>query len=706
MIGKTIAHYKITEELGRGGMGVVYKAEDTKLHRAVALKFLPPDVEENAERRGRFLIEARAAAALNHPNIATIHAIEEAEGRAFIVMEFIDGEVLKRRIDKGPMDLEEALSIAKSIAEGLKAAHGKGIIHRDIKSSNIMVTAENRVKIMDFGLAKLAGVSPFTKTGETTLGTIAYMSPEQIQGGEVDHRTDLWSFGVLLYQMITGHRPFTGDYEATLIYEILNSEPRAIQTFRPDVPEHIVSLVSGLLQKDPSQRIATAKEALERFKGKPPFAKKEEKEKSIAVLYFENMSSEKENEYFCAGMTEDLIIDLSKIEGLRVIARTDVLPFREQEVNSRQVGEALRVHYILEGSVRKAGNRMRITAQLVDVGSGFQVWAERYDRLIEDIFDVQIEVSEQIAEALELSLTDRERKSLAKKPTEDLRAYDFYMRGSELLSRRSQKERETAIQMFEHAIAIDPGFALVYVSLAEAYSYNYLFFGGDPIWVEKMKKMNEKALSLDPDLIEAQFGIGMVYFFEKQFDKAREEFERVLGVKGDFYPACFWMIWTSVLLDDPDSVVKYCKKAAELKPYSEEPWHFMEMSLKMKGDLKAAEKAGAKVVELATRKLEVNPNDLLALGRLAIAYANKGMKDRAIDAINSIMMIGPEDGISLYNGTIAYNVLGMQEKALDCLDASLERGTSNLLEWLDRDMYLDTLRDNPRFKEIIAKYGI
>jgi tetratricopeptide (TPR) repeat protein len=375
-------------------------------------------------------------------------------------------------------------------------------------------------------------------------------------------------------------------------------------------------------------------------------------------------------------------------------------------VNSRQVGEALRVDYILEGSVRKAANRIRITAQLVDVGSGFQIWAERYDRLIEDIFDVQVEVSERIAGALELSLTESEKRSIAKKPTDDLRAYDFYMRGNEFLSRRWQKDRLAAVRMYEHALSIDPHFALAYVALAEAYSYNYLFFGGERSWLEKMIEMNEKALSLDPDLVEAEFGVGMAYFLQKRFARAKEEFAKVIEAKSDFYPAHYWLIWTSILLNDFETAIAYGEKAAALKPYSEEPWHLIEQSYRMKGDLEAADEAGRVVIDLAAHKLDLNPNDLMALSRMAIAYANKGMEKKAVDAINTITELDPEDGMALYNCSGAYSVLGMKEEALRLFAISLEKGTTNLIEWVDNDPYLDPMRGDPEFNRIRERFSV
>jgi non-specific serine/threonine protein kinase len=705
LIDDIISHYKILEKLGEGGMGEVYLAQDTKLRRKVALKFLPSEYTSEPELKTRFTREAQAAASLNHPNIITVHEVAEHEDRLYIAMEYVEGESLKDLIRRKKIPTKQVIDTALQICQGLSAAHESGIIHRDIKPQNILMGKDKRVRICDFGLVKLKRDLALTQVG-STLGTIAYMSPEQARGEEVDHRTDIWALGVVLYEMLTGKLPFQGDHEAAIIYEILNAEPKAIQWFRSDVPDHVVTLVSQLLEKDPDNRLSSTEEIIQRLQEPLPERTPGEGKKSLAVLYLENMSSEKENEYFCAGMTDDLIIDLSKIQHLRVIPRSDVLPFRGKEVNSRQVGKTLGVHYVLEGSVRKGGNRIRITAQLIDVKSGFQVWAERYDRLIEDIFDVQIEVSEKIAEALKVSLTESEKQSLAKKPTDDVRAYDFYMRGTEFLSRRGQKDRQTAIQMFEHALSIDPNFSLAYVALAEAYSFNYITFGGDRSWLEKMMEMNERALSLDPDLVEAQFGIGMVYFHQKRFAEAKRNFAKVLKSKSDFYPACYWLGLTSVILEDFDSALEYFRGAAAMKPYSEEPWHYLEQTFRKIGKAKAAQEAASKMIELGTRKLEVNPKDEVVLSRLAVTYANMGESKRALDAAKKVMDIDPDDGVVLYNCAGTYACLGMKEEALKYLQKALERGMANIFAWVKGDPYLEPIRDLPEFQEMLSKYSV
>jgi serine/threonine protein kinase/Flp pilus assembly protein TadD len=696
-----MSHYTIQEKLGEGGMGEVYLAEDTKLKRQVALKFLPQEIDAQAEERERFKLEARAAAALNHPNITTVHAIEEIEGKTCIVMEYIDGQELREKIKTGAMKLEEAFKIAVQIAEGLQAAHEKGIVHRDIKSSNIMLTARGHVKIMDFGLAKLAGVSKITKSG-TTVGTTSYMSPEQIQAMEVDHRTDLWSFGVLLYEMLTGQLPFRGAYDAAIIYEILNEEPEAIKRFRADVPDHIVTLVSQLLQKDPGKRLSSAQHVIERLGPRSPEESKREGERSIAVLYFENMSPEKENEYFCAGMTEDLIFDLSKIQKLRVIPRSDVLPFRDKEVSSRRVGEMLGVNYILEGSVRKGASKIRITAQLIEVKSGFQVWADRYDRLLEDIFDIQIEVSEKIAEALKVSLTDSEKRSLAKKPTVDLRAYDLYKRGSEFLIKRGKKNFDAAIQMFEHALTIDPTFSLAYMSIAEAHYFCYVY-DGDRSHLDKMIQMKEKLLHLDPESIEAHCITAMVSFYQKHFEEAKRLFEGVIGLRDDFYLAYYWLGLTTVILGDYQSGITYFKKAAAMKPYSEEPVNFLRETYLRAGDRKAADQAAAETIERVQRKLEVDPEDFIALSRMAAAYASLGDEAKAVDTIRKVMEIDPDDAIAFYNCAGAYAVLGKKKEALAVMEKVLGYGFFHLMEWIAGDPHLESIRDDPQYQELIAK---
>ena len=684
-------------------MGVVYKAQDTKLDRVVALKFLPNHLTANEIERARLLQEAKAAAALNHPNICTIYGIEEHDDELFIVMEFVDGKNLRTQISipGSPIPLDQIVDWSLQVVGALTAAHEKGVTHRDIKPDNIIVTARNQIKVMDFGLAKLKGSLGLTRSG-ASVGTIAYMSPEQIQGLEVDQRTDLWALGVVLYEMLTGQRPFRGAHESAIMYEILNVQPQAIQTVRPGSPEHLQVLVSRLLQKDPAKRISSAAEIIPLLKKSSAETPSPKGEKSIAVLYFENMSSEKEGDYFCAGMTEDIITDLSKIKVLQVVSRTDVLPFRNKEVNTRQVGEMLTVSYILEGSVRKAGDKMRITAQLIDVRTGFHLWAERFDRLVEDIFDLQNEVSQKIAEALKVSLSASEKQSLAQKPTDDLRAYDFYMRGREFLHRGGRKNKEAAIQMFENAVASDPCLAAAYAGLAEAYSYMYEWYDGNASWLGRVIEMNQKALTLDPTSIEARFGIAVVYFHQKRFSEAKRTLEGIVQENSQFYPAYMRLGAISEISTDLDSALRYYRRASELKPYEDDPWMHVDRIYRKMGLDDSAEETAKKVIEVTSRKLEASLDDLIVMSRLAEVYARFGAKEEAYATLKAVFERDPTDGLALYNCSCAYALLGDKNEALVSLRRAFESGFKAVMNRARDDDAFDSLHDDPEFNHLIA----
>ncbi len=699
-----VAHYELFEKLGEGGMGVVYKAQDTRLDRVVALKFLSHHLTSNETERARFLREAKAAGSLNHTNICTIYGIEEHDDEQFIVMEYVDGKTLRSHLagSRSPMSVDQIVDWGNQVVEALAAAHEKGIIHRDIKPDNIMITGRNQIKVMDFGLAKLKGSSGLTRSG-ISVGTIAYMSPEQIQGMNVDHRTDLWALGVILYEMLTGQHPFQGQYEPTIMYEILNVQPKAIQVLRPESPEHLQVLVSRLLEKDHTKRVSSAAEIAPQLRKPTASLPAAKDEKSIAVLYFENMSSEKEGDYFCAGMTEDIITDLSKIKVLQVISRTDVLPFRNKEVNIRQVGEMLNVNYVLEGSVRKAGYRMRITAQLIDVRTGFHLWAERFDRMVEDIFDLQTEVARKIAEALKVSLSESEERQIAQKPTDDLKAYDFYMRGQDLLHRRGRKNTESAIQMFENAVAIDPTLAPAYAGLAEACSYMYEWYDGKGSWLGKGIEMNQRALALDPASLEARFGIAMVYLHQKRIAEARRVLEGILQDNSQFYPACVRLGMILEISGDIEAAGEYYRRASGLKPYEDDPWMHLDRVYRRMGRNELAEEAARKVIEVASRKLEASLEDLMVMSRLAVAYARFGAKEEANATLKAVYQRGPTDGLALYNCACAYALLGEKTKSLLALRSAFDSGFRAVMNTAKTDEAFDSFRDDPAFAALIAE---
>ena len=536
LVGNTVSHYKIVRKLGRGGMGVVYEAEDTQLGRRVAVKFLSEETQRDAAALERFQREARAASGLNHPGICTVHAIEQHERQHFIVMELLEGQTLAQRIGGQPFALPELLDLGIQIADALESAHSKGIVHRDLKPANLFVNSRGQVKVLDFGLAKIALAHQALATGEpasevetmlkagdltalgSVLGTASYMSPEQARGQLTDARTDLFSLGTVLYQMATGSSPFKGDTEAVVFDSILNREPRPAHEVNPDLPGEFGRILNKALEKDRTLRYQTATELktdLLRLRrdldsGRRRAAEladskggaEKPAEKSIAVLYFENLGGAQEDEYFRDGITEDIITELSKIKGLNIFSRPAVLAHRDKSVTPAQVGLQIGAAYVLNGSLRRAGNRLRINAQLIDTRTNFPLWSERYDREMKDVFEVQDEIAHKIADALRITLTPQEQQALAAKPTDDLHAYDLYLRGRSYARRLTRQDFEFALQMYENAVAQDPSFALAYAAIANVCAFYHYHYAREQVWLDRARAASERAVSLQPDIPE------------------------------------------------------------------------------------------------------------------------------------------------------------------------------------------------------------
>jgi len=576
VIGRIISHYRILEKLGEGGMGVVYKAEDTRLKRIVALKFLPPALTRDSDAKERFVREAQAASVLDHPNICTIYEVDEVEGQTFIAMACVEGESLKDKIQEGPLEVDEAISITIQVAEGLEEAHEKGIVHRDIKSANIMVTPKGQPRIMDFGLAKLATAeTKLTRTG-SPMGTIAYMSPEQARGEEVDHRTDIWSLGVVLYEIVTGQLPFRGEYEPAIMYSILNENPKPISALRDEVSVALENVVETALAKNPVERYQSAADLVADLRAlnegrtvgvaKQLVARARTAKKSIAVLPFKSLSENKEDEYFSDGTTEDIITQLSKIGELKVISRTSAMRYKHTDKTLREIGRELDVATILEGSVRRAGDRVRIVSQLADVRTGETIWAETYDREMKDIFAIQSDVAQNIATALKARLSPEVKERIEKKPTENLEAYDFYLKGREYYYRYRKQDNENAIQLFKRALELDPNYALAYAGLGDAYSQRTGRFGFEATWLDSAIEASEKAISIDPGCAEAHKSLGLAYMAKGWRHKALEAYGRSVELNPNYYPAVGNIGTTNLAIGEYGEALKWAKKGLVLNP--------------------------------------------------------------------------------------------------------------------------------------------
>jgi serine/threonine protein kinase/Tfp pilus assembly protein PilF len=739
IIGRTISHYEVLDKLGGGGMGVVYKAKDTRLGRSVALKFLPDDISQDPQAIERFRREARAASSLNHPNICTIYDIGEFESRPFIAMELLEGQTLKHRIAEKTIPVSELLDVGIQIADGLEAAHAKGIVHRDIKPANIFLVKKGSAKILDFGLAKLAtqrqsmpdsmsessmptqahlpNAAQLTSPG-SSMGTVAYMSPEQARGEELDARSDLFSLGVVLYEMATGTVPFSGTSVALIFDGILHSAATSATKLNSRLPSALENIFAKALEKDSDLRYQTAAELradLKRLKrdldsSRHPSSEKTESSpahpaaapatsKSVAVLYFENQGGSKEDEYLRDGITEDVITELSKIRGLNTFSRPTVLAFRDKSVTPAQVGQQLGAAYVLTGTLRRAGARLRINAQLVDTRTDFPLWSERFDREMKDVFEVQDEIARKIAEALRVTLSPQELEALAVKPTENLQAYDLYLRGKRYARRQTRQDLEFALQMFENAVAMDPSFALAYAACANACAMFYCNFSRDQLWVERAREASGKAVALRWDLPEVQVSQAWVLYAAELHDEAvrmvRKAIERRRDCEGAYYLLCRSLFAAG----RHQEVLDVAESAIEA---SGEDYNVYVPILNSAGSLEREEEGlniCRRFIAALENHLKQVPEDPRARVLLGVNYARIGREADAVRELNLAITLRANEASILYNAACAFCTLKRKPEALDALRKAWEAGFHDSV-WARRDPELVMLHGDPDFERL------
>ncbi len=703
--------YKVERELGRGGMATVYLAEDFRHGRDVAIKVLHPELA-SALGNDRFLREIRLAARLNHPNILPLFDSGEADGFLYYVMPYIDGESLRDRLNREQqIPLDDSLAIARAVAGALDYAHRNRVVHRDIKPENIMLH-EGQAMVMDFGIGKAlsaAGPDTLTQVG-MVVGTPAYVSPEQAAGEiDIDGRSDQYSLGCVLYEMLSGERPWSGPTAQAVLQKRFIEPPPVLSRVIKDLPDEIDSAITKSLAQDPAARFTSSGEfarALVRLTITTPVAtpvpEGAQAVKSIAVLPFANMSADPENEYFTDGMAEEIINALSKIRSLGVASRTSTFAFKATTQDIREIGKKLEVSAVLEGSVRRMGDKIRVNAQLINVSNGYQLWAERYDREMEDVFAIQDEIAQNIVKALRVVLSEDEKRAIEKVPTEKVEAYDYYLRGRKFFHQHRRTSIEFARQMFTRAIEVDPAYARAYSGIADCCSILYMYFDARESNLKQADSASRKALQLDPDLAEAHAARGLSYSLSKQYAEAAGEFETAMKLDPKLYEAPYFYGRAYLAQGKWFEAAPLFEKAAGLRPEDYQALSFLASAFAGQGRIHEATRASRRAVAAIEKWLDVNPDDARALNLGATIWSNLGETEKALEFAKRSLAIDPEDPQLLYNVACVYSIEGMKEEAINCLGRAIDKGYGHR-EWIEHDSDLNFLRSDSRFHALMER---
>ena len=728
MIGQTVSHYKITAKLGAGGMGQVYLASDTKLDRQVALKFLPSAVWNESEAQQRLIREAKAASKLDHPNIVTIYGIEEFEGRPFIIMANVPGAALNEYCTSAARSIEELIEVAIQIADGLQHAHEAGVIHRDLKPSNILVDDRGRARVLDFGIASLRGAAKLTQAG-STVGTLAYAPPELAMGMEATATSDIYSLGVVMYQMLTGRLPFDADHEAALLYSILNEPPRPLSDFVVSVPADVQKIIMRCLEKQPEKRFASCRELAEELKKcrrgapVPGLVCESVNKPSIAVLPFANMSADPENEYFSDGLSEELMNVLAKNPQLKVTGRTSSFAFKGKHEDLREIGHKLGVETLLEGSVRKAGNRVRITTQLVKASDGFHLWSETYDRVLDDIFAVQDDIAQAVASAMNVALLGENES----KPCCNAECYSLILQANHFNTRNTKEAVEKAIALYQEVLAIDPEDARAWAGISRAYATQGGYGHADNEEAyRKAKYAAEKAVTLDDTLPEAHDTVGWIAMsYEGDWDKAGREFRRGFELAPGNSRSLMGLASYEAVRGQFDDANRHAKESVEIDPLS-------AVAHAWRARIQLISRLYDEARESYTKALVLSPGMTAAQAMMGIICMLQGHYEEAL-------AICQKEGSTGYRScglALIYHALGDKQKSDEQLGILLREGeqwgvqiaivhgwrgeNDQAFEWLERARRLhdpglhtikyspafDSLHDDSRWGEFLDRIGL
>jgi serine/threonine protein kinase/Flp pilus assembly protein TadD len=702
--------YRVERELGRGGMATVYLGHDKRHNRRVAIKVLHPELSHSIGP-DRFLREIELAARLNHPHIVPLFDSGNAEGFLYYVMPVIEGETLRDRLLRdGQIPLEETLQLARGIASALDYAHRQNVIHRDIKPENIMLQ-EGEAVVMDFGIGKAVSVAAndtLTQTG-TVVGTPAYVSPEQAAGeNKIDGRSDQYSLACVLFEMLSGRKAFTGPTAQSVISKRFTDPVPSLRSVYDKTPDEVENALLKALAKEPGERFATTAEFARALiashmstpDGSPLHAGGSAK--SIAVLPFTNMSADPEGDFFADGIADEIITALSKVKSLRVVSRTSSFTFKGKNDDIREIGRKLQVSTILEGSIRKAGKRLRLNAQLVSTTDSSQLWAERYDRELEDVFAIQDEIASSIVAALRLVLTEDEKKAIEQVPTTNIDAYEYYLRGRQFFHQHRRRSHEFARQLYERAIELDPGYALAHCGVADCCSFLYQYFDASEENLRKADSASRRALDLAPQLAEAHASRGLAVSLTGQFVEAEKEFEEAMRLNPKSFEAAYFYARACAAQGKSAEAAKWYERATAVRP---DDFAALLLLSSMYGDLGQTEeriRAVRRSYDAARKHLELNPDNPRALYFGAAALVELGEREKALDWTRRAEQMDPDDPSVLYNVACDYALLEMKEEGVRALTRAIDNGFGHW-KWIEHDSTLDNLRSEPGFAELLAR---
>ncbi len=699
LVSAFAGRYAVECLLGTGGMASVYLAEDSRHHRKVAIKVLRDDfaAELGSER---FLREIAIVARLNHPNILSLYDSGAANGLLYFVMPYIEGESLRNKLERErQLPLDEALDIGLEIADALEYAHSQKVIHRDIKPGNILLAAGHAV-VTDFGIALAARIGERVTGEGVYVGTPQYMSPEQAAAEmDIDGRSDMYSLACVIYEMLLGQPPFVGLNARAIIARHITDPVPPIRTVRPEVGTAVEQTVTRALAKEPVDRFSSLREFADALARRSDSGALESPKKSIAVLAFANMSADPDNEYLSDGLSDEIINALTRIEDFNVVARTSAFAFKESKEDIRTIGQRLNVRSVLEGSVRRMGNQLRVTAQLINVEDGYHLWSERYDREMEDVFAIQDEIAENVASALEVVLSEDERRAIQKIPTEDVRAYDHYLRGRQLFYEFRKKSLESACAMFNRAINVDPNYALAHAGVADCSSFLYMYWGAHQEDLDRAEEASRKALELDPDLAEAHASYGLAVSLSKRYEDARREFQTAIELNPNLFEPYYFDARARFQNGEFEEAARLFERAAAVRD-DYQAHFFAAQSYAALGRESEATATYQKALDTTQQHLDLSPGDARAVTIGAVSLCRLGQRREGLVWGERAVTIDPEDAGVSYNVACLFALEGLTDRAIHYLDLSVKGGFWHR-EWAEKDPDLDSLRDDQRFKELL-----